>query len=368
MWLALLVLFVVLSPGVLFTLPALGKKMGGKFVIALMHSLLFVVVVALLNVTEAFQVFQVQTPAKGKVVTRFTPEQTLANAEKRLNDLTTSLESLKAQVTEKTRELDEGNSRVAQLRQQLQEAQQSAQAAQNKVNMKNEELSNAQKEVLDTTARMNMITNKIAASTSLSKAGIVKGGVNSVAVTQQQLNNLNRSINSTNASIVAAQKAVSAARLSLDASNNVKQAEQAPASMDSGSKVQDVAQAAEVAQKAQVDAEKAVIVANKAPVDATPAAPAAVAATPTIASMLGLGPKTISMEGDPSPTPPPPQRMPADLCTPGNWPILYNGRNDGTGPNTYTTVCMNCATRYAGNPNIPVNINQQNYANYKYTC
>ena len=357
MWLALLVLFVVLSPGVLFTLPALGKKMGGKFVIALMHSLLFVVVVALLNVTEAFQV---GTPAKGKVA-RFTPEQTLANAENRLNSLTTSLENLKARVIQKTRELDEGNSRVAQLRQQLQEAQESAQAAQIKVNMKNDELSNAQKEVLDTTARMNMITNQIAATSSK------KGGVSSVAVIQQNLHSLNRSINSTNTSIISAQKAVSAARLALDASNNVKRAEQAPASMDSGSKVQDVAQAAEVAQKAQVDAEKAVIVANKAPVDATPAAPAKVP-TSTIASMLGLGPKTISMEGDPSPTPPPPQRMPADLCAAGWWPFMSNGVNDGTGSNTYTSLCTPCSTPYRGNPNIPVNVNQQNYANYKFTC
>jgi hypothetical protein len=51
MWLALLVLFAALSPGVLFTIPALGKKMGGKVVIAAMHAVLFVVVVNLLYVS-----------------------------------------------------------------------------------------------------------------------------------------------------------------------------------------------------------------------------------------------------------------------------------------------------------------------------
>jgi hypothetical protein len=56
MWLSLLILFVVLSPGVLFTMPSLGKKMGGKLVIAAMHALLFVIVVRLLRVsTEGFQ-------------------------------------------------------------------------------------------------------------------------------------------------------------------------------------------------------------------------------------------------------------------------------------------------------------------------
>jgi hypothetical protein len=54
MWLALLILFIVLCPGVVFTIPALGKKMRGKAVIAAMHAVVFIIVVKLLYVAEAF--------------------------------------------------------------------------------------------------------------------------------------------------------------------------------------------------------------------------------------------------------------------------------------------------------------------------
>jgi len=56
MWLTLMVLFAALTPGVLFTIPSLGKKMGGKLVIAAMHAVLFVIVLNLLHVAqEGFQ-------------------------------------------------------------------------------------------------------------------------------------------------------------------------------------------------------------------------------------------------------------------------------------------------------------------------
>ena len=54
MWLSLLVLFAALSPGVLFTIPSLGKKMGGKLVIAAMHALLFVIIINLFSLIEGF--------------------------------------------------------------------------------------------------------------------------------------------------------------------------------------------------------------------------------------------------------------------------------------------------------------------------
>jgi len=54
MWLTFMVIFAALSPGVLFTIPSLGKKMGGKVVIAAMHAVLFVIVVNLLYVSEGF--------------------------------------------------------------------------------------------------------------------------------------------------------------------------------------------------------------------------------------------------------------------------------------------------------------------------
>jgi len=56
MLLAFFVLFLALSPGVLFTIPPLGKKMGGKLMTAAMHAVLFVIVVRLLyGVREGFQ-------------------------------------------------------------------------------------------------------------------------------------------------------------------------------------------------------------------------------------------------------------------------------------------------------------------------
>ena len=56
MLLAFFVLFLALSPGILFTIPPLGKKMGGKLMTAAMHAVLFVIVVRLLYVVrEGFQ-------------------------------------------------------------------------------------------------------------------------------------------------------------------------------------------------------------------------------------------------------------------------------------------------------------------------
>jgi hypothetical protein len=56
MLLALAVLFVALSPGVLFTIPPLGNKMGGRFSSIVLHAIVFVIAVNLLNVVqEGFQ-------------------------------------------------------------------------------------------------------------------------------------------------------------------------------------------------------------------------------------------------------------------------------------------------------------------------
>jgi hypothetical protein len=49
MWLACLVLFIALCPGVIFTAP-LGKKMGGKLSIAVVHAIVFVIIVNILDV------------------------------------------------------------------------------------------------------------------------------------------------------------------------------------------------------------------------------------------------------------------------------------------------------------------------------
>jgi hypothetical protein len=55
MWLAYLLLFIALSPGILFTAP-LGKKMGGKVGVAVVHAIIFVITVKLLHSVEWFEV------------------------------------------------------------------------------------------------------------------------------------------------------------------------------------------------------------------------------------------------------------------------------------------------------------------------
>lgn len=65
MWLAYLVLFVLLSPGVIFTVP-MGKKMGGRVGVVLAHAVVFVLAVNLLNVYEGFQWVTNERPQQKK--------------------------------------------------------------------------------------------------------------------------------------------------------------------------------------------------------------------------------------------------------------------------------------------------------------
>lgn len=56
MWLAFFVLFIALCPGVIFTAPSLGKKVGSKLSIAVIHAIIFVIVINLLYVSiDGFQ-------------------------------------------------------------------------------------------------------------------------------------------------------------------------------------------------------------------------------------------------------------------------------------------------------------------------
>ena len=63
MWLAYLVLFVLLSPGVLFTVP-MGKKMGGRLGVVAVHAAIFLLAVSLLHIQEGFQWKVGATPAE----------------------------------------------------------------------------------------------------------------------------------------------------------------------------------------------------------------------------------------------------------------------------------------------------------------
>lgn len=65
MLLALAVLFVALSPGVLFRIPPLGKNMGGQFSSVVLHAIVFVIAVNLLLVVqEGFQDSKKAPPMK----------------------------------------------------------------------------------------------------------------------------------------------------------------------------------------------------------------------------------------------------------------------------------------------------------------
>jgi hypothetical protein len=109
MWLSLLVIFAALSPGVLFTIPSLGKKMGGKVMIAAMHALLFVIVVKLLYVVqEGFQGAANLTTQKrlDESISKLTiakqdltnVRQKLTSAEALYNSLNTEVGDLRAQL------------------------------------------------------------------------------------------------------------------------------------------------------------------------------------------------------------------------------------------------------------------------------
>ena len=63
MWLAYVVLFILLSPGVIFTVP-MGKKMGGRLGVVAAHAVIFLLVANLLNVREGFQWTVNATPAQ----------------------------------------------------------------------------------------------------------------------------------------------------------------------------------------------------------------------------------------------------------------------------------------------------------------
>jgi peptidoglycan hydrolase CwlO-like protein len=87
MLIAYFILFIALCPGVLFTIPALGKKMGGKVITAVMHAVLFVIVVNLLDVYEKFQSGQSNPP------------KTVSEARMNLKQIRTNYSSIKEKLT-----------------------------------------------------------------------------------------------------------------------------------------------------------------------------------------------------------------------------------------------------------------------------
>ena len=105
MWLTLMVLFAALTPGVLFTIPSLGKKMGGKVAIAAMHAVLFVIVVNLLNVVqEGFQANSTTVDSLNK---------SLADAKTAMSAASDSLAEMSKQIDADNIKIKADNSAVA---------------------------------------------------------------------------------------------------------------------------------------------------------------------------------------------------------------------------------------------------------------
>ena len=247
MWLVLLVLFAALSPGVLFTIPAMGKKMGGKVVIAVMHAILFVVIVNLLDLTEGFQVI-----SKKAVVSKPTPEQSLARAETNMKSRRTQLDNATKKVAELTQQISSFDSQLATTQQELVAAQAAFISAQDTVRQKHTELADANKTVLDINVKMNMLKNKITSSSA---------GKGSPATLKRSLDNYNRSIVSLNKNIALDQKAIDSAKMAIAARDNVQKVIAQDATVTTstggaGSTQEMITEVKKVAQEMQVVAEK----------------------------------------------------------------------------------------------------------------
>ena len=307
MWLTLLVLFAALSPGILFTAPPLGKKIGGKLMTAVVHAVLFVIVVKLLYVVhEGFQM-------GGSSVTSVEQAQAaLDAAQKSLSD------SMAA--------LDNANKVLAQDTYMLRTAD----------------------------AGYNSVLS------------MIPGDKSAILADQQKLAMDQKKLDADYMNMAVASDAGSKTRAKITADNS------AIASLQVGvEKIKAQLATAQnglvMAQKAAVDA-AAQAAAQKAAADATAAAAQKGSSSilAAIGNMVGMGaPHSITMVGGNSPV----QPMPPGLCpTTTQYPLLYNGRNDGTGPNGYTTLCTPCANKYRGNSKIPSNIDKQNMLNFQMFC
>jgi len=207
MWLVLLVLFAALSPGVLFTIPAIGRKMGGKVVIAIMHAILFVVIVNLLDLTEGFQLMT------AKAAVNLTPEDTLIRAETNMKSSRTQLDNATKKVAELTQQISSFDRELATTQQELVAAQAAFISSQDKVRQKNTELADANKAVLDINIKMNMLKNKIISSNA---------GKESPVTLKASLDNYNRDIVSINKNIALDQEAINSAKMAVAARDNVQ--------------------------------------------------------------------------------------------------------------------------------------------------
>lgn len=104
MLLAFFVLFIALCPGVIFTAPSLGKKVSSKLSIAVIHALIFVIVVNLLYVSidgfQAISATRVRTYF-GWTVSSLPPEDPVVTA----NNLKASVEDYRESLAEEMRQL-----------------------------------------------------------------------------------------------------------------------------------------------------------------------------------------------------------------------------------------------------------------------
>jgi len=80
---------------------------------------------------------------------------------------------------------------------------------------------------------------------------------------------------------------------------------------------------------------------------------------------VGIRPSrsTSDIINDPSYRPPT-----VNTCGSGQYALMYNGRNDGTGSSNYMPLCTPCTIAYKPNPAIPVEHDATSAGNYLAFC
>jgi hypothetical protein len=107
MWLTILILFLALNPGVLFTAPSLGKNLGGKISVVLIHAIIFVILINILSFSvDGFHAIGLQAVNKSKMFGGWTvsgkPPSDPALVVVRARE---GVESLQADINQMTQEL-----------------------------------------------------------------------------------------------------------------------------------------------------------------------------------------------------------------------------------------------------------------------
>lgn len=248
--------------------------MGGKVVVAIMHAILFVIIVSLLNVTEGFQ--QITT----KVGAVKTPEQLLRQAESNLKYRVNAVEMYTKKISELTEQLSSVDRDLATTQNELVAAQEAFKSAETIVSKKNDELSDAKKTALDTKLKMDMLTTKITVTTKGTK------GMKGANQLKNGISHYKSAIASATKNMEKDREAINSAKMAIAARDNVQKVVAQDATLTStgaaGSTQEMITEVTKVAREMQVVADKQLAVSDAA-------GSASVTTGTGILNMLGLG-------------------------------------------------------------------------------